>query len=261
MTESVTEVLVARARREEPLTKMVLGSLVVHVVVLGAVAFVSARAESAPPAKVFIVSLGGGAPELPRTGGLTPIGGRAIEKVAPPEPPKAVERPPAPAPPKMTLPEPAAKTKPKPEPSKATSRPAESAIPAPPTTGDQVRAGTTKIDTSVKGPGFGLSSSGGIGGPVLEVSDFCCPEYIQKVISLISANWDLNQQVSRPIVIRFTIQRDGTIEDATVKQSSGVPVLDFNARRAVQLSSLPRLPDKFTNPTLTVNLTFKQDSQ
>ena len=261
MIESVSEVLATRARREERLTTMVLGSAVAHVVVIAAVAFLSARVESAPPPKVFMVSFSGGAPG-PVTGGMTSLGGRAIEKVAPPEPPKAVERPPAPTPPKMTLPAPAAKPKPKPEPSKATNRPAESAIPAPPTTGEEVRAGSTKIDTGVKGPGFGLSTStGGVGGPVLEVSDFCCPEYIQKVVSLISANWDLSQQVPRPVVIRFTIQRDGTIEDAMVKQSSGVPVLDFNARRAVQLSSLPRLPDKFTNPTLTVNLTFKQGSQ
>ena len=88
------------------------GHFVGHATVFGLLVLMSVTAETAPPPKVFNVSFVGS--EGPRTGGMNAIGGREIERVAPPEP-KAVEPPPpAAAPPKMTLPEPKAKPKPKP---------------------------------------------------------------------------------------------------------------------------------------------------
>jgi TonB family protein len=43
-----------------------------------------------------------------------------------------------------------------------------------------------------------------------------------------------------------------------VVRSSGSPVLDFAALRAVaQTRTLPPLPAQFSNPTLTVNLNFQ----
>ena len=40
------------------------------------------------------------------------------------------------------------------------------------------RKGSSIAETGAKGMGFGLSSGGGGGGGHLEVSNFCCPEYL-----------------------------------------------------------------------------------
>jgi TonB family protein len=59
-------------------------------------------------------------------------------------------------------------------------------------------------------------------------------------------------------VIRYVIQRDGTLTDATVKQSSGFQILDFVALRAVQSTkAIPPLPACYPYPTFVVNLTFE----
>jgi len=59
-------------------------------------------------------------------------------------------------------------------------------------------------------------------------------------------------------VVKFTIQRDGTLSDIESERSSGYSSLDLNARRAVQITrQLPPLPAAFPNPTLTVHLNFQ----
>ena len=256
MTESVTDIIAARARRRERLTPMVVVSLVVHAAVFGATALISLRAETEPPPNVFKVSFTGG--PGPRTGGANAMGGRRVDRVAPPEPVKAVERPPAPIPPKMTLPEPKAKPTPKPE---RTARAEEPAVVRPPSAGDEVRAGTTKVDTGVKGTGFGLSSGGAVGASqaTVEVNNFCCPEYVQIVTARIEDGWD--KDLGRPgtTVIRFTIRRDGTIVAAAVHQTSGAALLDESARRAVLVARLPPLPRQFTDEALSVRLTFNYE--
>ncbi len=43
-------------------------------------------------------------------------------------------------------------------------------------------------------------------------------------------------------MMRFVIQRDGTLADVAVEKSSGNQSLDFLATRALRLSQLPPLP-------------------
>ncbi|PYQ80228.1 MAG: hypothetical protein DMG03_23455, partial [Acidobacteria bacterium] len=58
--------------------------------------------------------------------------------------------------------------------------------------------------------------------------------------------------------VKFTIQRNGSIANATVERSSGALPLDLAALRAVVVTkTLPPLPDQFPNPTLTVHLNFE----
>ena len=256
MTESVTDIIVNRARRQEPMTRFFVMSLVGHAVVFGLLILMSVTAETAPPPKVFTVSFAGS--EGARTGGLSTIGGRRIERVAPPEP-KAVEPPPAATPPKMTLPEP--KEKPKPQPRNEKTPPkAETAIPAPPAAGADIQKGSTVTETGAKGVGFGLSSGGGGLNSAIQtdVSDFCCPEYLQDVFERIRRVWNDKAAARGTSVIRFTIQRDGTVRDVGVFRSGG-PALDVAAERAVQLATLPRLPGKFQYDTLGIRLTFNYE--
>jgi TonB family protein len=259
MIESATEVIVARASRQEPLRPMVIWSAVAHVVVLALAVVIPAPQPEAPRTRM-VISLAGGAPG-PKTGGMTEIGGREIQAVAPPLPVQPVAPPPPAPAPTMSLPEP----KPRPpqarrEESVRTPAPTPPAPPKP-STGEEIRAGSTPVETRARGTGFGLSSAGreGAAGAVqLDVGDFCCPEYIVRMQNAIDQNWRREQGAAgaKPI-IRFTILRDGTIERVAVSQSSGQFLADQAAQRAVTLTRLPPLPAEFTNPTLTVHLRFE----
>jgi len=257
MTESVTDIIVARARRQEPMTRMVVMSLVGHATVFGLLIFMSVTAETAPPPKVFVVNLAGGSG--PKTGGVNTIGGRKIERVAPPEP-KAVEPPPAATPPKMTLPEPKATPRPQPRNEKTPPR-AETVIPTPPAAGAEIQAGSTKTETGAKGVGFGLSSGGGgiTSSISTDVTDFCCPEYLIDVRDRIRRVWNQDAGTRGVAIIRFTIRRDGIVQAVDVERTSGVGILDEAARRAVQLAPLPRLPAQFREDALGVRLTFNYE--
>jgi TonB family C-terminal domain len=60
------------------------------------------------------------------------------------------------------------------------------------------------------------------------------------------------------VLVKFTILRDGTLKDAIVETSSGNPLLDNAALRAVLMTrKLNPLPDPFPNPTLPVHLNFQ----
>jgi TonB family protein len=103
-----------------------------------------------------------------------------------------------------------------------------------------------------------LSSGGGGTGSYLVTANFCCPEYIGLMVEQIRSNWDYKQQAAGMVIVRFTIQRDGTIANVQVERSSGYPTLDFLATRALQLTrKLPPLPQPYTEPTLGVHLSFE----
>jgi TonB family protein len=230
------------------------GSVLAHLGLLAiAIILPSFWSHDEPVREVMTISLGGGAPG-PRTGGMAAIGGREVQEVAPPEPPKPVAPPPPPEPPKMSY---AIEPKPKPKTETKKKAPEESPVPPKPTIGPEVVAGSTPIDTGVKGTGFGLSSSGGISGPVsLDVVDFCCPEYLEQVVNRIYSNWKQDQGRKGASVVSFRIRRDGTVEEVMIDKPSGYYPLDAAAQRAVNNTRLPQLPQAFTNPTLTVQLTF-----
>ena len=63
MTESVTDVIVARSEHHEQMTPMVASSLVLHVLVLGLLLVMPVLGEREEPLRaVMEISLGGGAP-------------------------------------------------------------------------------------------------------------------------------------------------------------------------------------------------------
>jgi TonB family protein len=158
----------------------------------------------------------------------------------------------------MTVPRPAAK------PAKAS--------PSPPVTqapdeargktlarGKEVTAGSAVADTGARGQGFGLSTGGGAGsGSYLDVGNFCCPDYLVTMIERVRQNWIHQTGIPGNVVVKFTINRDGSIVDIVSEKSSGTATLDLSAQRAVVVTkTLPPLPSQFTNPTLTVHLNFQ----
>ena len=246
----VTDVIVARQRQPDALSAMVFWSVGAHVAIVALLLFGPfdwGLTANEPPRTVMTISLAG-APG-PRAGGMTPMGGREIpETAAKPAPPVPVPAPPKPAA-REALPAP----KPQPTtPAARTTRPA--AKPA----AEEPTPGATKTETGARGQGFGLSTGGSGGSGVqLEAGDFCCPDYLQQMVTLIQQNWQSKQGVVGATVMRFTITRRGSIEAVQVFQTSGFLALDLAAQQALLRTRLPELPAQYPNQSLTMRVTFE----
>ena len=253
MIEAVSDIIAARSQSSEGLRTMVLVSIAAHTIVVAGL-LLTPRPDFSDdvPKTVMTISLGG-APG-PRAGGMTPMGGRAVQAPTPAEPqPRQAETPPAPKAPEMTIPTKGARTKPQTRPSSAP----QEASGRKPTTGPEVREGSARAETGARGQGFGLTTGGGGGtGSYLDVGDFCCPEYLETMQQRIQQNWAQNQNVTGQVMVKFTIQRNGEITDVQVERPSGFVALDLAAHRAVALARVPPLPSQFPNATLTVHLRF-----
>ena len=122
-----------------------------------------------------------------------------------------------------------------------------------------MQKGSAVAETGVRGQGCGTGLSGGGGaglGAKLDVANFCCPEYLTTMVDLIQRNWNSKQQVTGATTMRFVIQKDGRIVDATIERSSGNQSLDFFSQRALALTKLPPLPDGYPERALTVHIVF-----
>jgi protein TonB len=255
--------LTSRRPSQDDFQRMVTVSLIVHAI--GVLAFVLApqdwRTRDTMEREVMTISLGG-APG-PQSGGMTPMAGRPIQQVVPPQeaPPRPEPvRPPAARPPEMAEPTKAPpKQAPKERP-KAETAP-DTARGRTPTTGQQIARGQAQADTGVQSDSIGLSTGGGGGtGGQMNLGNFCCPGYIREMLSIVHRNWQQNQGSPGVTVMRFVIDRQGNLSNIEVARSSGNFLLDQAAQRALLATRLPPLPAEYTNPTLTVNLQFNYTS-
>jgi TonB family protein len=253
---AVDDILDLRAPDPHEFNRMVAWSFVAHIVLIG-VLFVLPRAwitRNRTPPTLMTISLAGSVGE--RTTGMTPVGGRPVERATPP--PKRPEpvRPAATKRDVMTVPEktPARPSPPKPAP---TVEQPPSPITRPPTTGREVTAGSAAAETGARGQGTGLTSGGGGTGASFDASNFCCNEYITDMQRRIEQWWKRDLQERGETKLRFVIHRDGTVTDITVETPSGSGVLDRAAKAALlQASPLGRLPDRYEGDTLVVHLSF-----
>ncbi len=252
-SDLVSSTIVARAQEPDGLRRMMIVSAVGHVAAVAAIIVAPwlFNAHAQQPEVLMEISLGG-APG-PVSGGMSALSGRPVQKVEPkpelpkPEPP----RPPAPKPAEMV--ENTTKATPKPPVKQA----APTKRPAPPTTGEAIRPGQARVDTGSTSNEGGLSTGGGGTGAQMNNVNFCDPEYLGQMVTLIHRNWQQQQGAGRPVV-RFVIQRDGTLTDISLRQPSGYYALDLNAQRAVILTrAIPPLPACYPHPTYAMNLTFE----
>ena len=257
--ESTTDVLRARAAVHESLARTYLVSLGGHVLLVGVLLFFPTGLFTGDPdvmADVMTISLGGSLG--PSQGGETALAAQPVQELIPVE--EADQdvwvQPPAPAPPEETMAVPDAPLMP------SRDIPVESAPEeargSTPTKGPELRKGTALADTGARGLGTGLSAGGlGFGGE-LNVGDFCCPEYLSVMANLIRRRWNDQQQQRGAVVMKFTVQRDGTLTDIAQQTGSGYLALDMSAERALLITgSVPPLPPKFSGDRLPVNLTFE----
>ena len=258
MEAVVSDILQSRKHEPAGLKKTAVISLGAHAVVFAVmVAIPTIAPQAARPRIIMNISLGG-APG-PNTGGMQMIGGRAIQAAQPstePQIAKTAVPPIAATPPKMTLPDPKQKPRTPPKPTVSSKDPKGTAVGR----GFETQQGTAKVETGAKGQGFGLSSggAGGDGGVTLGVTDFCCPEYLLDMRDRILKNWNQNQRTTGLVVMSYNIQRNGQITDVEVFTSSGNPVLDLAAQRAlVNTRMLAPLPEAFSGQRLPVRLRFE----
>lgn len=89
----------------------------------------------------------------------------------------------------------------------------------------------------------------------VENPDFTYGYYLDRLLSLIDAQWQRPNMGEVKAVIHFQIERDGSITDLRVAESSGYNSFDFAALRAVQSAApFPPLPRGYKNDSLGVNL-------
>ena len=259
----VSDVLRDRTPAPGGLQRMVVVSLFLHAVCGAAIVVASGRLigrSAETPRTVMIISLDG-AGEGPTNGGRNPAASQPVQTQAPPAetPKREPVRPPAAKTPEMVLP--TSKTPPKNSrtPAPVIKQAPDDARGRTPTKGAQTSVGNAVSYTGARGEGFGLSTGGGAGtGSRLDVSDFCCPEYIATMVDRIRSAWQQNQGATGEVLVKFTIQRGGQIVDYSVEKDSGSAVLNAAALRAVAgTRTLNPLPAQFPNPTLTVHLNFQ----
>jgi TonB family protein len=250
MSEAVTDVIVSRSREPQGLTSMLAWSTAVHVVAFAALWMAPRPDVTEPERVVMTISLGAAGPQ---TSGMTDLGGREVQAVRPPDNVRRPENAPAPRREEMTLPTPRPRPDTRPQRSNV-----ESSTSRAPSLGEEITDGNTRANTRQRGQGFGLSGGGAVAGSGVrtDVMDFCCPTYLETLVTAVKRGWEDNQGRIASTTIKFTIARDGTVRAPQVEIASGFADLDSLALRAVQLAQLPPLPGEFTNPTLTVHLRF-----
>lgn len=116
--------------------------------------------------------------------------------------------------------------------------------------------------TAVSSPLFGgQSSAGQVGiGPNSPLGTRL-GWYAEIVRQRIAQQWQTNglnaRSQSSPSIVSFTIQRDGTIRNIRVIQTSGNPNIDTTAERAVYgANPFPPLPPQITDNSITAQFTF-----
>ena len=262
MHESVSDILIDRAREADGLSRMVMISLTAHAILI--VSLIVTRGtwqvgRATPEVKPLVISLTGG--PGPDTGGMTPISGRPVQVEAPPAPKPTPVAPPAAKAPEMVAPEPKAKPLPK-TPAKPVNKPIEKSAARKANSGPEIKTGDARADTGGAAIPFGgltrPSGRGASSAAYTDYANFCCPTYLSQMTDLIRRNWNPNQGASGEVLMKFTIRRDGTVENVQVEKGSGNPMLDLESQRALlKTRVLPPLPREFTENTLTIHLGFE----
>ena len=260
MHEAVSDILLERSRESDRVGQMMLISSLAHAVLLAALVVMPANWRTSSKSTDVIpmtITLSSGSG--PDTGGRTPISTSPVQEVAATTKPAPVA-PPVSKPPEMVAPErtakPVAKTPPK------TEKPVDKSTARKPTTGPEVRTGDARVETGgAPIPFGGLTRPAGASSvgasATTDYANFCCPEYLIKILDIIKRNWNSNQGANGQVGVKFTIRRDGTITAVELEQPSQISLLDLESQRALlKTRNLQPLPREFPENALTIHLVF-----
>lgn len=255
MQEAATQILIDRSREADGIATTVLLSLAAHATIIAAIVLMPAswRTHHADTSHTMMISLGGVPGPIQ---GMTPEATRAVQQVAVTPPKAAPVVPPASKAPEMV--EPLKTAKPQAKAADKVEKPAKQPA-TKPVTGPEIRSGAARVETGGQAIPFGgLSTSrgGGTGG-YLDVKDFCCPEYLQTMLGMIQRHWSHQQNQDGQVIVKFTIQRDGSLTAVQVEKPASY-FLNMAAQRAVvETQRVPPLPPQYPEDHLTVHLIFQ----
>jgi len=247
--DAVGTILAERERERVPWAAGALLAALLHLAILGAF-FASSLArplQLAPTRAVAVRILSAGAirGENARPAPAPEAARPRIEK-------PAEEPPPPPSSKAVLLPAREEKKK-KPTPAPAAPKPPESRGPevSLPSSAEGQSAGTTAAP-----PGAG--GNAGVGGAQFDQPDFHYGYYIEAIQIALSTNWFKPMPtIPTPPKVHFRINRDGTVGDAEITRSSGLPFVDRAALRAVLASTFPPLPADWTSPSVGLTVIFE----
>lgn len=89
--------------------------------------------------------------------------------------------------------------------------------------------------------------------------------YVDVIKRTVAQNWysqlaDPQASMGHSVVVSFTVHRDGSVSNARIMQSSGVPSLDMSAIQAVQrVDAFGPLPGGYSGSSVSVAYTFTYD--
>lgn len=175
------------------------------------------------------------------------------KKVVPEDVPVLRQEEPKKEPPKKKEPEPVTAKTPAPPPPAAIEQQAEPE----PETPEGRPDGAAAVDPRYRAASTGSSQNAAVAG--FTDPDFHFSYYLDRMVGLISQYWQpppLRRQIQ--MVVGFRILADGTIEDISILESSGLKSFDDAGLRALAAASpMPPLPRGYQKPSLGVNLIIR----
>ena len=230
---------------QDPFQKMLAWSGAVHGLLFSSLALASYLGPSGPalpaPNVGMFINLG-------ESGPIQGVGGGSPTPPAP-EPPQnepKVVRPTVEQREELPMPDAPEKTKPRWEKPKQDSglRGADAAS-----------AESALLKGNARAPGLGLGGTSG-GSPFDQ--DFEYAYYVQQMLGRIHQNWQRTPvRGTAVVIVRFTILKNGSVQNVEIEQSSTLAVLDRGAMRAVLLADpMPPLPNSYPRDHVGVHLRF-----
>jgi protein TonB len=125
---------------------------------------------------------------------------------------------------------------------------------------NQLSSSTGQALTS---PMLGITGSGGIGIGTSSPFGNRFGYYVDLLRQRVAEKWrtsdvDPRIQTAPPVVLTFTIRRDGSVTNVRIVQRSGNTVLDTSAQRAIlDAAPLPPLPAGFERDDATIEFWFQ----
>jgi protein TonB len=249
----------------ESLRRSFYGSVALH---LGVTAAIAAYALLGNRPRVLwgdANSLGGGAmtvgvvkqiPLPSRAGLVNPLANDTESSVpaAPPKP-KPVERAPDPEPDAIPI---KSRSPQKKAASKAASR-SQYRVPG----SERANQLSSSDGQALTSPMVGMTGSGGIGVGTGSPLGSRFGYYVDLLRQRVGEKWrtsdvDPRVQTAPPVVVTFTIHRNGSVSGVRIVQRSGNPILDTSAQRAVyDAAPLPPLPAGFERDSATIEFWFQ----
>jgi TonB family protein len=187
---------------------------------------------------------------------------------------KATPQPKAPAPPPDAIPLPApekAKTKPQSEPANKPSRLLESKTPRPENAVNYGKAGRPVIPTGDSSANPGATPAAGSNIIGAGGGDFASRFgwYVQAAKRRVYPNWDrfsidssVRNSTALHCAVSFSVNRDGSLKNIRITQSSGNLSWDNASLRAIQSSNpLPALPPDYQSSEVAVTFDFPEQTR